>query len=85
MFLQPAHTSSGYRAAGDGAIRASFPLFITYYGDSHPHHACCRDQRCARMEWYDPRTVIHAWLLEPHFRLAQGTLYNSIHVIPPIG
>jgi len=31
------------------------------------------------MEWYDPRTVIYAWFLESHFRLAQGMLYNPVY------
>ena len=75
MFLHLARTSGGYRAAGDGPIRPSFPYFVTYYGDDHSYNACCCHQRCSRMEWYDSCTIIHAWFLEPHFCLAQGTLY----------
>ena len=80
MFLHPAHPSGGYRAPGDGAIRAALSHFVTHDGNAHPCHARCRDQRCARVEWYDPRTVIHARLLEPHFRLAQGMSCDPIHV-----
>lgn len=72
MFLRPARPSDGHCAPDDGAIRSTLSLLAAYDGDTHPCHARCCDQRCARVEWYDPRTVIDAGLLEPHFRVAQG-------------
>lgn len=80
MFLHPARPSGGYRTPDDSTIRAALSHFVTYDGDADSYHARCCDQGCARVEWYDPGTVIHARLLEPYFCLAQGTLYNSIHI-----
>jgi hypothetical protein len=80
MFLHLARPSGRYCAPGDGAIRAALSHFVTYDGNSYSCHARCCDQRCARVERYDPRTVIDAWLLEPHFCLAQGMSYNLIQI-----
>ena len=76
IFLSPARTPGGYRAAGDGAICTALSNLATYDGDAHPCHARRRDQGCPRVEWHDPCAVIHSWFLEPYFCLAKGTLYN---------
>jgi len=64
IFLSPARTPNGYRAAGDGTICAALSNLATYDGDTHPCHARRRDQGCPCVECHDPCAVIHAWLLE---------------------
>jgi hypothetical protein len=73
IFLSPARSSDEYRAAGNGAVRTALPHLATYDGDAHSCHARRCDQGRTRMDWHDPRTTIHARLLESHFCLAQGT------------
>ena len=53
-------------------VRAALSYFATYDGDAHSRHVRRRDQGYSRVERYEPGTVIHAWLLEPHFCVAQG-------------
>lgn len=79
ILVSPASTSDGYRAACDGAVRTALSYLVLYDGDSYPCHARYRDQGYASVEWYDPRTAIYAWLLEPDFCVAQGALYG-LHV-----
>ena len=77
IFLSPACTPDRCGAAGNGTICTALSDLATYDGDAHLCHARRRDQGCPRVEWYDPFTVIHGWLLESHFCLAKGTSYND--------